>query len=71
MCIVWYFVSNFNISISGMLSNIFFVFMVGISLVIMFMFIFSGHWSVDNLLGHGGWFPKGGYGVFLATGVGR
>lgn len=69
LCIVWYVVSNFNISISGTLSNIFFVSMVVISIFIMIIFFTSGNWSVDNLLSHGGWFPNGGRGIFLATGV--
>lgn len=69
MCIVWYIVSNFNISLSGKLSNIFFYSMVGISLCIIILFFTSGHWSTENLLGNGGWFPKGGYGLFLASGV--
>lgn len=69
MCIVWYIISNFNISISGKLSNIFFYSMVGISLCIIVLFFTSGHWSTENLLGNGGWFPKGGYGLFLASGV--
>lgn len=69
MCVIWYIISNFNISISGRLSNIFFYSMVGISICIIILFFTSGKWSVDNLLGHGGWFPKGGYGLFLASGV--
>ena len=69
ICVIWYIISNFNISISGRLSNIFFYSMVIISICIMILFFTSGKWSVDNLLGHGGWFPKGGYGLFLASGV--
>ncbi len=69
LCLVWYVVSNFNVSISGKLSNIFFFTMVGISILTIIVFFTSGHWSTENLLGHGGWFPKGGYGIFLATGV--
>lgn len=69
LCVVWYIVSNFNISISGVLSNIFFFTMVGLSLVVMVLFFTSGNWSAENLLGHGGWFPGGGYGLFIATGV--
>lgn len=69
MCVVWYIVSNFNISLSGKLSNIFFFSMVGISLCIIALFFTSGHWSVGNLLGNGGWAPKGGSGIFFATGV--
>ena len=69
LCVIWYIVSNFNISLSGKLSNIFFYTMVGISLCIIVLFFTSGHWSTENLLGNGGWFPKGGYGLFLASGV--
>ncbi|OQB20826.1 MAG: GABA permease [Firmicutes bacterium ADurb.Bin182] len=69
ICVIWYVVSNFNISISGKLSNIFFYSMIGISIVIIILFFTSGSWSVDNLVGHGGMFPKGGYGIFLASGV--
>lgn len=69
MCVIWYIISNFNISISGRLSNIFFYSMIGISLCIIVLFFTSGRWSTENLLGNGGWFPKGGYGVFLASGV--
>ena len=69
LCVIWYVISNFNISISGRLSNIFFYSMIGISICIIFLFFTSGHWSTENLLGHGGWFPKGGYGIFLASGV--
>ena len=69
LCVVWYIVSNFNISISGRLADIFFVSMVSMSIITMVLFFTSGHWSVDNLLGHGGWFPNGIYGIFLASGV--
>ena len=69
LCVVWWCISNFNISISGRLSTIFFVAMLVISGCIIILFLTSGHWSVDNLLGHGGWFPSGGKGIFLASGV--
>mgnify|MGYP000850973716 CR=1 FL=1 len=69
MCVVWYIVSNFNVSISGKLSNIFFFSMVGISLCIIVLFFTSGHWNTTNLLGNGGWTPMGGKGIFMATGV--
>lgn len=69
MCFIWYIVSNFNVSISGKLSNVFFYTMIVISLCIVCLFFTSGHWSAENLLGHGGWFPNGGYGIFLASGV--
>ncbi|MEL7609348.1 MAG: APC family permease [Bacillota bacterium] len=69
MCLVWYAVSNFNISISGKLSNIFFFSMVIMSIVVMIMFFTSGHWSASNLVGKGGWAPGGMSGIFLASGV--
>lgn len=69
LCIIWYIASNFNVSLSGTLSNIFFYSMITISVIVMIVFFFSGHWSTENLLGHGGWFPQGGYGIFLASGI--
>ncbi|MCD8116624.1 MAG: APC family permease [Oscillospiraceae bacterium] len=69
ICVLWYILSNFNISISGKLSTIFFYAMIGISLCIVVLFFTSSNWSTENLLGNGGWFPNGGYGVFLASGV--
>lgn len=69
LCVAWYIVSNFNVEISGGLSTVFFFLMVGISLVVSIMFFTSGHWSSENLLGDGGWFPSGGSGIFLATGA--
>lgn len=69
LCVVWYIVSNFNINISGKLSNIFFFSMVTMSLIIVVMFFSSGHWSASNLIGRGGWMPGGFNGIFLASGV--
>jgi len=69
LCVAWYIVSNFNISVSGTLSNIFFFTMVGLSICVMILFFTSKNWSVNNILSHGGWFPGGGYGLFIATGV--
>ena len=45
ICVIWYIISNFNISISGRLSNIFFYSMVGISICIMILFFTSGKWT--------------------------
>lgn len=69
LCIIWYIVSNFNISISGMLSNIFFYTMVGLALIVAIRFLTSGKWSTENLLGKAGWFPMGFKGFFMASGV--
>ncbi len=69
LCIVWYIISNFNINISGKLSNIFFFSMVAMSLIIVVVFFTSGHWSAGNLIGKGGWTPGGFNGIFLASGV--
>ncbi|MGI6755172.1 MAG: APC family permease [Atopobiaceae bacterium] len=69
MCFIWFIVSNFNVSVSGKLSTIFFFAMIIISLCVSTLFLTSPHWSVENLVGSGGWFPRGGYGVFLASGV--
>lgn len=69
LCVIWYVVSNFNISISGTLSNIFFFTMVALSICVIVLFFTSKNWSMDNISGRGGWFPGGGYGLFVATGV--
>lgn len=69
LCVVWYIISNFNVSISGWLSNVFFFSMVIMSLVVMVMFFTSGHWSAGNLAAKGGWMPAGVSGLFLASGV--
>ncbi len=69
LCILWYIGSNFNISLSGTLSNIFFYAMIIISLIVMVVFFTSGHWDAANLTANGGWFPNGGKGIFLASGI--
>ncbi len=69
LCLVWYVVSNFNISISGTLANIFFFTMVVISLIVAGMFFFSGKWSAGNLTSSVSWAPGGLNGLFLASGV--
>ena len=67
--VIWFIISNFNIGITGMLANIFFFSMIGMSLIVALTFFFSGHWSAGNLTAGGGMFPKGGYGIFIAMAV--
>lgn len=69
LCVVWYVVSNFNISISGRLSNIFFFSMVVMSIAVAIMFFTSGHWNAGNLAAKSGWAPGGFTGIFIASGV--
>lgn len=66
---LWYILSNFNISLTGNLANIFFFTMVGISLLVAFTLFTSGHWSFSNISNHGGMFPKGFNGIFVAFAV--
>ncbi len=67
--VFWFILSNFNISLTGKLSNFLFFSMIIISLLVSLSFFFSGHWSFDNIELKGGFFPKGGYGVFIAMAV--
>ena len=67
--VVWYILSNFNISLTGSLATIFFFTMVVISLIVAASFFFSGHWSISNISNHGGFFPKGFNGIFIAFAV--
>lgn len=66
---VWFILSNFNISLTGKLSNIFFFAMVIISITVSLYFYLSGHWSFDNISLKGGLFPMGGRGIFVAMAV--
>ena len=43
--LIWYILSNFNISLTGKLANIFFFSMVVISLIVSVTFFTSGSWS--------------------------
>lgn len=66
---LWYILSNFDISLTGSLANIFFFTMVVISLIVSFTLFTSGHWSFSNISNHGGMFPKGFNGIFVAFAV--
>lgn len=67
--IIWYILSNFNISLTGKLASVFFFAMVGISLVVALTFFISGNWSFSNILNNGGFAPKGFNGIFIALAV--
>lgn len=67
--VLWYVLSNFNISITGRLATVFFFAMVIISVVVAITFFTSGHWSFTNISNHGGFFPKGFNGIFIAFAV--
>ena len=66
---LWFVLSNFNISLTGKLSNFFFFSMIVISLLVSSSFFLSGHWSMDHIRLNQGFFPKGGYGIFIAMAV--
>lgn len=67
--VLWYILSNMNISLTGNLANIFFFSMIIMSLIVSASLLFSGHWSSSNLVADGGLFPKGFRGVFVAMAV--
>lgn len=69
MVFVWYIISNFNIGLTGKLATIFFFTMVIISLIVAVTFFSSGNWSYSNISNHGGLFPKGFRGIFVAFAV--
>lgn len=67
--VVWYVLSNFDIKLTGNLANAFFFSMIGISLIVAFSFFTSGSWKLSNITGHGGFFPMGFQGIFMAMAV--
>ena len=67
--VIWFVLSNFNIGLTGALSNIFFFSMIVMSLFVCIAFFSSGHWKAGNLTAGGGMFPQGGYGIFIAMAV--
>lgn len=67
--LVWYILSNLNISLTGNLANILFFSMVIISLIVCFTFFTSSNWSFSNISNNGGFFPMGGKGIFVALAV--
>ena len=67
--LLWYVLSNFNISLTGKLANIFFFAMIVMSLLVSGSLFFSGKWSTTNLTADGGMFPMGFKGVFIAMAV--
>lgn len=67
--VIWYILSNLNISLTGNLANIFFFAMIIMSLIVSLTLFFSGHWDSANLVSDGGFFPKGFKGIFIAMAV--
>ena len=67
--VIWFILSNFDIGITGRLATIFFFAMVVISIVVSSSFLFSGNWSISHITSNGGFFPKGGSGIFIAFAV--
>mgnify|MGYP000891464282 CR=1 FL=1 len=55
--LIWYILSNFNISLTGKLANIFFFSMVVISLIVSTTLFTSHSWSLSNVSNHGGIAP--------------
>ncbi len=67
--IIWYILSNYNIGLTGRLATIFFFAMIVISIIVSSSFFLSGSWSISNITSHGGFFPQGGKGIFIAFAV--
>lgn len=67
--VFWFICSNFNISLTGKLSNIFFFSMVIISIIVSCTFFASGSWSISNITNNGGFFPMGSKGILVALAV--
>lgn len=57
--VIWYVISNFKIELTGILSIIFLIAMVTLTLIVSLYFFFSGHWHLTNITEHGGFFPLG------------
>jgi len=57
--VLWYVISHFKIELTGRLAIILFIVMVGITLLNAGYYFFSGHWNVENITQHGGFFPHG------------
>lgn len=66
---LWYIISNFKIGLTGQLATIFFFAMVIISIIVAVVFYTSDHWSFSNISQHGGFFPNGFRGIFIAFAV--
>ncbi|GAB1482457.1 APC family permease [Treponema sp.] len=69
LVLFWYILSNFDIKLTGNLANIFFFGMIILSMIVAVSFFTSGSWSLGNITQHGGWFPGGFNGVFIAMAV--
>lgn len=67
--VIWYIFSNFNVGLTGTLSNIFFFAMIAISLLVCFVFYTNDNWSTANIVADGGMFPQGFKGIFVAMAV--
>ncbi len=66
---LWYVISNFKIGLTGTLATVFFFAMVIISVIVALTLFTSGHWSYTNISHHGGLFPNGFKGTFIAFAV--
>lgn len=66
---IWYVLSNFDISLTGSLANVFFFTMIIMSIFVSASLFMSGSWKATNLTANGGMFPMGFKGVFIAMAV--
>jgi APA family basic amino acid/polyamine antiporter len=69
LLIIWFAISMYRIGFIGKLANIVFVTMIVAPAIIGVAFFLSGHWSTENMVSAGGWFPNGVTGAMLAMAV--
>lgn len=63
--LIWYIFSMYRIGILGWAQTAMFLVMIVIPIFLRLVYFASGHWSLDNITQHGGWFPMGWSGVGL------
>lgn len=66
---IWFVITMYNIGFIGKLANVLFVVMILGSIIVGVSFFASGHWSMANVTGSGGWFPSGWYGAGIGMAV--
>ncbi|MHB8071497.1 MAG: APC family permease [Candidatus Cryosericum sp.] len=67
--LIWFVITMYNIGFIGKLANVLFVVMIAGSIIVGVTFFASGHWTMANVTGTGGWFPSGWYGAAIGMAV--
>jgi len=69
LLLIWFAISMYRIGFVGKLADAVFVIMLIIPIIVGASMFLSGHWTLSNVVEHGGWFPKGFYGAALGMAV--